>query len=384
MAMPADIIVARPHYVPIQSMSEICVAMSGGVDSSVAALISHRQPGGASGIYAVSWREDGDKDCSSASLDAQDAYSVAASLGMAMRTVDLCADYSDLVFKDFIDQYRQGLTPNPDVLCNSEVKFRGLLEAAMADGAECLVTGHYVGSRPGSDGIELLQATDQAKDQSYFLYRLTQAQLAKARFPLANMRKGEVRDMAARAGLVTCDKKDSTGICFIGERQLRPFLSKWIRTEAGDICTPEGVVLGQHQGACLYTIGQRQGLGIGGQPGGSGAWYVCGKDIAANRLYVVQEHDHPLLLSRSLGTRSLHWIGGEPPEAILQRCSCRLRHGGALVPCSVEADGDSATVRLGTAQRAAAPGQSAVFYHDGVCLGGAIIALGEDGRALAP
>ena len=368
-------------------MTKVCVAMSGGVDSSVAALLGRGQYDHVSGIFAKSWNEDPDDEgCATASLDAQDAYSVAASLGIAVRTLDLCNDYSELVFKDFIEQYRQGFTPNPDILCNSEVKFLGLLNSAMAEGAEYMLTGHYAGSRQTDDGIELLQARDKTKDQSYFLYRLNQEQLARARFPLADMLKTEVRAMAAEAGLVTCDKKDSTGICFIGEKQLRQFLGKWIPGEAGDICTPGGKVIGQHHGACFYTIGQRRGLGIGGlsdTPGDSRAWYVCGKDIASNKVYAVQGHDNPELYCKSVKLHSPHWIAGKiPPEKLLRSCNCRLRHGGKLVPCSLNADSSSVTVRFATAQWAAAPGQSIVFYHGEVCLGGAIIELGVDGQAL--
>ncbi len=358
--------------------------MSGGVDSSVAAMLSCRQAADVRGIFVHSWRDADDKGCAAASLDVQDAYSVAASLGIAIRTLDLCEDYAEAVFKPFIEQYRRGLTPNPDILCNSEVKFRSLLDAATSSGAEYLVTGHYAGIRQTSDCFELVQAADQTKDQTYFLYRLTQRQLSLARFPLADLHKSEVRSMAAAAGLVTCDKKDSTGICFIGEKRLPEFLGQWIDTEQGDICTLEGQVLGQHVGACFYTIGQRQGLGIGGVPGGNGAWYVCGKDMANNNVYAVQGHDHPMLYSQALKLHALHWIATPPAENVLSACTCRLRHGGALVPCRVEASGDSAVVHFATAQRAAAPGQSVVFYHNQVCLGGAIICLGDNGRALIP
>jgi tRNA-specific 2-thiouridylase len=350
----------------------IVVGMSGGVDSSVAALLLKAQGHDVLGIFMKNWEDDADEYCS-ARTDLVDAVAVADRLGIDIEVVNFTSEYKDRVFSEFLAEYRAGRTPNPDVLCNAEIKFRCFLDHAMSMGATRIATGHYARLRHGPTGVELLRGVDTGKDQSYFLYRLDQAQLARAMFPVGELEKTEVRRLARQHGLSVHDKRDSTGICFIGERPFREFLNRYLPTDPGDICTASGEVLGRHMGLMYYTLGQRQGLGIGGRAGGTGkAWYVAGKDLASNRLIVVQGHDHPLLLARRVTAIRLNWIGAAPPPGT--RCTVKTRYRQTDTACHIEhIDPGRCTILCDTPQWAATPGQSAVLYAGDVCLGGGII-----------
>ena len=361
------------------SVQRVTVALSGGVDSSVAALLLKRAGYRVEGVFMRNWHEapetEREEGCAQVALDAQDAYSVAASLGIPVRTLDFSADYRERVFLPFIEEYRAGRTPNPDILCNSEIKFRAFLDHAMQTGADRVATGHYarLGERDGR--IELLTGCDADKDQTYFLHRLDQGQLAHLLFPLGEMDKKTVRALAAEAGLITCDKKDSAGICFIGERRFRRFLERYLPQREGEIRSPEGRRLGHHRGAWFYTIGQRRDLGIGGQSDcPEGAWYIADKDTKRNVIYAVQGAGHPLLHSQELLTEPPHWIAGAPP-ALPLRCLTRIRHRQRPQACTIAAsEAGGCRVRFERPQRAIAPGQSVVFYRGPACLGGAVIA----------
>jgi tRNA-uridine 2-sulfurtransferase len=280
---------------------KIVVGMSGGVDSSVAALLLKRQGYEVVGLFMKNWEDDDDDEYCSTRQDLVDCASVAEVIGIDLEVVNFSAEYKERVFSAFLAEYSAGRTPNPDVLCNAEIKFKAFLDHAMALGATRIATGHYARLREVEGRFELLKARDLSKDQSYFLHRLNQAQLARVLFPLGELNKTEVRQIAKEAGLHNFAKRDSTGICFIGERPFREFLSRYLPAKPGPMRTPEGVTVGEHVGLSFYTIGQRKGVGIGGVRNSSGApWYVCGKDMAKNELVVVQGHDHPSLLSRNL------------------------------------------------------------------------------------
>ncbi len=345
--------------------------MSGGVDSSVAATLLLEQGYRVDGVFMKNWEEDG--PCP-ADQDFRDARSVCDVLGVSLRMVNFSRDYRERVFEHFLGELRAGRTPNPDILCNREIKFRLFLEQALRLGAERIATGHYarIGERNGR--LRLLKARDRNKDQSYFLYTLGQEQLARTLFPLGELEKGEVRAIAARHGLVTHDKRDSTGICFIGKRNFREFLGKFLPASPGEMRTPEGELVGEHSGLMFYTLGQRHGLGIGGRAGSSGEpWYVVGKDPARNLLYVSQG-THPMLFSRSLEADRLHWISGEGVTTPL-RCTARVRYRQEEQECVVtHAEGGRCRVSFDTPQQAVTPGQSIVFYSGEECLGGAVIA----------
>ena len=352
----------------------ITVGMSGGVDSSVAALLLKRAGHDVSGFFMLNW-EDEDSGTSGCHADAdrKDALAVCAKLGIPFRSGNFAAEYRARVFAYFLDEYRAGRTPNPDVLCNREIKFGTFLDAARADGAEKIATGHYARNDCVDGRWRLLRAHDHAKDQTYFLHTLDQQQLGSALFPLGDLDKTEVRRIADEAGLPVAAKKDSTGICFIGERDFRAFLSTYLPAQPGELRTPRGRVLGEHQGAMFYTPGQRSGLHIGGSAEGNGEpWYVVGKDVAANIVYVDQGHDSPWLQSRSLGASGAHWIAGAPHAASFD-CTAMTRYRQPPQACHVEVDGDLCAVRFDATQRAVAPGQSVVFYAGEECLGGAVI-----------
>ncbi len=353
---------------------QVTAALSGGVDSSVAAHLLLQAGHRVEGVFMHNWHEEDARGCESAALDAQDAYSVCATLQIPVRTLDLSVDYWQRVFEPFLEGYRSGDTPNPDVLCNREIKFRALLEQVLKSGADRLATGHYARIGCANERFQLLKGADQNKDQSYFLHLLTQDQLARLLFPLGELCKPQVRSLAAKAGLVTCDKRDSTGLCYIGERNFQDFLGRYLPAHAGEIQTMQGRLLGAHRGAWFYTVGQRHNLGIGGIKGGNGApWYVAAKDVAHNRLYVVQGWDHPLLYCRTVRTGPLHWISGEPPRLPL-RCRAQLRYRQRDQDCWVsEVEHGACEVAFDSAQRAAAPGQSIVFYTGKICLGGGCI-----------
>jgi len=352
----------------------IVVGMSGGVDSSVAALLLKAQGHDVLGLFMKNWEDDDDDEHCSTRQDLVDVASVADVIGIDLEVVNFAAEYKDRVFSDFLREYSSGRTPNPDVLCNAEIKFKAFLDHALALGASRIATGHYAGVREVAGRFELLRGADPAKDQSYFLHRLTQAQLARVVFPLASLRKSEVRRIAREAGLPVHAKKDSTGICFIGERPFREFLNRYLPRAPGPMRTPEGRIVGEHIGLAFYTIGQRSGLGIGGARGGDGApWYVAGKDLAQNELTVVQGHEHPLLRSRALSAADLAWVSGAAPDASLAYGG-KTRYRQADAACRIARLGtDACGVEFDDPQWAVTPGQSVVLYRGEVCLGGGVI-----------
>jgi tRNA-specific 2-thiouridylase len=352
----------------------IVVGMSGGVDSSVAAWLLKRQGYDVVGLFMKNWEDDDDDEYCSTRQDLIDVASVADVIGIDLEVVNFAAEYKDRVFAEFLREYSAGRTPNPDVLCNAEIKFKAFLDRAVAMGASRIATGHYAGVREREGRFELLKGADPTKDQSYFLHRLTQAQLARVVFPLARLRKTEVRRLAREAGLPVAEKKDSTGICFIGERPFREFLNRYLPRKPGPMRTPEGRAVGEHIGLAFYTIGQRSGLGIGGQKDGTGSpWYVAGKDLGANALIVVQGHDHPLLQRNALVAADLAWVAGErPAEDAAYGGKTRYRQADAA--CRIAGFDDGACrVEFDEPQWAVTPGQSVVLYSGEACLGGGVI-----------
>lgn len=359
----------------------VVVGLSGGVDSAVSAYLLKQQGYEVVGIFMKNWEDDDDSEYCSSNQDFVDAASVADVIGIEIEHVNFAAEYKDRVFAEFLREYQAGRTPNPDVLCNAEIKFKAFLDHAMRVGAEKIATGHYARVREREGRFDLLKGLDDSKDQSYFLHRLSQAQLAKSLFPVGELRKTEVRRLAEEIGLPNAKKKDSTGICFIGERPFREFLNRYIRKEPGPIKDPRGRVIGRHQGLSFYTLGQRQGLGIGGvkekgaQRGGGehAPWFVARKDMAANTLWVVQGHDHPWLLSSTLDADDASWVAGEPPPAGAYAAKTRYRQADAA--CRLEqVDDERFGLAFPEAQWAVTPGQSAVLYDGDVCLGGGVIA----------
>jgi tRNA-specific 2-thiouridylase len=349
--------------------TRVIVGMSGGVDSSVAAWLLKHQGFEVVGLFMKNWEDDDEEYCTSRA-DLIDAVSVADLIGIEIEAVNFTQEYRDRVFASFLAEYRAGRTPNPDVLCNAEIKFKAFLDHALSLGAERIATGHYAQVRETDGLFQLLKAEDGTKDQSYFLYRLNQSQLSKTLFPLGSMYKRDVRALARKLGLPNHAKKDSTGICFIGERPFREFLQRYLPTEPGDIVTPEGRVVGTHSGLMYYTIGQRQGLGIGGQ---GEPWYVSGKNLERNELVAVQGHGHPTLLSGALLAADLSWVSARSPHTHwVYGAKTRYRQKDA--PCEVErVDEASCEVRFAEPQWAVTPGQSLVIYESRVCLGGGII-----------
>ena len=352
--------------------SRIVVGMSGGVDSSVAAYLLKQQGHDVLGVFMRNWEDDSD-DCP-ARQDFLDVLAVADVIGLEIDAVNFSAEYKDRVFAYFLSELQAGRTPNPDVLCNAEIKFKAFLDYALAAGAEKMATGHYARLEEREGLTRMLKARDSGKDQSYFLYRLTQPQISRALFPLGDMLKTEVRRIAHDIHLPNAAKKDSTGICFIGERPFRAFLEQHLPKESGKMLTPDGKTVGEHQGLMYYTIGQRQGLGIGGQKDGDGEpWFVAAKDLASNTLIVVQGHAHPLLLSTTLSAGQLNWISGSAPDPD-RRYAAKTRYRQSDVPCRVLAlDDDTLKLEFDTPQWAVTPGQSVVLYDGDVCLGGGII-----------
>ncbi|RRH89104.1 tRNA 2-thiouridine(34) synthase MnmA [Variovorax beijingensis] len=361
----------------------IVVGLSGGVDSAVTAHLLRQQGHEVVGIFMKNWEDDDDSEYCSSNIDFVDAASVADVLGIEIEHVNFAADYKDRVFAEFLREYKAGRTPNPDVLCNAEIKFKAFLDHAMRLGAEKIATGHYARVRrnEATGKHELLKGLDPSKDQSYFLHRLNQAQLSKTLFPVGELHKTEVRRIAEEIGLPNAKKKDSTGICFIGERPFREFLNRYISKEPGPIRDDRGRKLGEHQGLSFYTLGQRQGLGIGGvkEKGaqrGSGdhsPWFVARKDVEKNTLWVVQGHDHPWLLSSALAAGDASWVSGEAP--VPGRYGSKARYRQADAACELEEGGAAAgfSLRFGEPQWAVTPGQSAVLYDGERCLGGGVI-----------
>jgi len=367
----------------------VVVGMSGGVDSSVAAWLLKQQGYEVMGLFMKNWEDDDDSEYCSTRQDWLDAASVADRIGMDIEVVNFAAEYKERVFAEFLREYASGRTPNPDVLCNAEIKFKAFLDHAMDLGAAYIATGHYARVRAvqspehGAHGVryQLLKGLDAGKDQSYFLHRLNQAQLAKTLFPLGELAKTQVRRIAHDLGLANAAKKDSTGICFIGERPFRAFLNRYLPTRPGPMLSLEGERLGSHKGLAFYTLGQRKGLGIGGVKGrdGGGGWYVVRKDVPTNTLYVAQGHAHAWLLSPGLWADQASWIAGSPPADGLYAAKTRYRQADA--PCRLMQDeprDDGGTARFSLAfdhpQWAVTPGQSAVLYDGEVCLGGGVIA----------
>ena len=354
--------------------SRVVVGMSGGVDSSVAAWLLKEQGHEVLGLFMKNWEDDDDDEYCNSREDLIDAVSVADRIGIDIEAVNFSTEYKDRVFHNFLSEYQAGRTPNPDVLCNAEIKFKAFLDHALALGAQHIATGHYAQVREVDGLYQLLKAEDGTKDQSYFLYRLNQLQLSKTLFPLGGLYKRDVRALARKLNFSNHDKKDSTGICFIGERPFREFLNRYLPTQPGEIVSADGTVVGQHIGLMYYTIGQRQGLGIGGRSEGEGdPWYVAGKNQQANRLIVVQGHQHPALLADGLVAADLNWISGRTPHTHwVYGAKTRYRQKDA--PCEIEDVGpDSCEVRFAEPQWAVTPGQSLVVYESRVCLGGGII-----------
>jgi len=352
--------------------TRVIVGMSGGVDSSVSALLLQQQGYAVEGLFMKNWDEDDGTEYCTARRDLEDASRVCERLGITLHTANFAAEYWDNVFSHFLQEYEAGRTPNPDILCNREIKFRVFMEYAEVLGADLIATGHYVRRVPAESGALLLKGLDRNKDQSYFLHAVPAGALAKSLFPIGEMEKAAVRRLAERHGLVTHDKKDSTGICFIGERRFRDFLQQYLPARPGTIETPDGQLLGEHHGLMFHTLGQRQGLGIGGVRGAIDApWYVAGKDLSRNVLIVVQG-DHPLLYSRRLYTGDIFWINGAPP-ALPLACRAKTRYRQPDQDCTVQRCDQGYEVLFNQPQRAVTPGQSVVFYAEDICLGGGVI-----------
>jgi tRNA-specific 2-thiouridylase len=367
---------------------KVVVGLSGGVDSAVSAWLLKQQGHEVVGIFMKNWEDDDDSEYCSSRQDFLDAAAVADVIGIAIEHVNFAAEYKDRVFAEFLREYQAGRTPNPDVLCNAEIKFKAFLDHAMRLGAEKIATGHYARTHFNSatQRHELLKGLDPLKDQSYFLHRLNQAQLAKTLFPVGELPKAEVRRIAAEIGLPNAKKKDSTGICFIGERPFREFLNRYLQSKPGPIKNDSARIIGKHMGLSFYTLGQRQGLGIGGvkekgaaRGGGAHApWFVARKDMGTNTLYAVQGHDHPWLLAHGLVFDNTAWVAGAPPSPGSYTAKTRYRQQDAACTLMTEATPDAFRLRFAAAQWAVTPGQSAVLYDGEVCLGGGIITQAEE------
>jgi len=354
--------------------TRVIVGMSGGVDSSVTALLLMQQGYQVEGLFMKNWDEDDGTEYCTAKADLADAQQVCDTLGIRLHSANFAAEYWDNVFEYFLAEYKAGRTPNPDILCNREIKFKVFIEYAKILGADLIATGHYVRRQDQDGHTYLLKGLDNNKDQSYFVHAVGEAEFARTLFPVGELQKPEVRAIAEQHGLITHNKKDSTGICFIGERRFSDFLQQYLPAQAGDIITPTGDVIGQHQGLMYHTMGQRQGLGIGGVKDAPDApWYVVDKDLENNRLLVVQGQDHPLLFHRYLTASNAHWINAAPSSGTLQ-CMAKTRYRQPDQACSVHLEEDGRLqVSFDQPQRALTPGQSIVFYEGERCLGGAVI-----------
>ena len=355
------------------SQTKIIVGMSGGVDSSVSALLLKEQGYQVEGLFMKNWEEDDGTEYCTAKKDLADAQAVANKLNIPLHCANFAAEYWDNVFEHFLEEYRTGRTPNPDILCNREIKFKAFLDYASLLGADLIATGHYVRTDERNGKTTLLKGLDPNKDQSYFLHRVSKKEFARTLFPVGNIEKSEVRAIAERAGLVTAKKKDSTGICFIGERRFKDFLQQYLPAQPGVIEDLESEVLGEHSGLMYHTVGQRQGLGIGGLAHHDNApWYVVDKDIERNVLLVAQGKNHPALLKSCLYTNDIFWISGEHPTMPLH-CTAKIRYRQADQSCTVKPADSGFRVEFDQLQRAITPGQSVVFYTDDECLGGGVI-----------
>ncbi|MGH6642633.1 MAG: tRNA 2-thiouridine(34) synthase MnmA [Bradyrhizobium sp.] len=363
------------------SGTRVVVGMSGGVDSSVAAWLLKQQGYEVIGLFMKNWEDDDDEEYCSTRQDLIDAAAVADVIGVPLEAVNFAAEYKDRVFAEFLREYSAGRTPNPDVLCNAEIKFKAFLDHALALGADHIATGHYARVRRNEAGeFELLRGLDRSKDQSYFLHRLNQAQLARTLFPVGELEKSEVRKLAHEIGLANAAKRDSTGICFIGERPFREFLNRYLPMSPGPIRSADGTIIGEHVGLAFYTLGQRKGIGIGGRKDGSGdAWFVARKDMATNTLWVVQGHDHPWLMTDRISVIDASWVTAAPAAGT--RLAAKTRYRQADAECVVTAvDADCFELAFTEPQWAATPGQSAVLYRGEVSLGGGVIATASGPR----
>ncbi len=354
--------------------TKVIVGMSGGVDSSVSALLLKEQGYQVEGLFMKNWEEDDNDEYCAAAEDLKDAQSVANKLGIVLHTINFAAEYWDNVFEYFLDEYRAGRTPNPDIICNKEIKFKAFLEFAAEElGADYIATGHYAQKHFSDGHWQLHRGFDNNKDQSYFLYTLGEQQIAQTLFPIGHLPKPEVRELAKQHDLITHDKKDSTGICFIGERKFNDFLSRYLPAQPGIIQTAEGEPIGEHQGLMYHTLGQRKGLLIGGKKEhGDDPWYVVDKDVEHNILIVGQGAEHPKLYSKGLLAKQLHWVDRKGPQES-REMTVKTRYRQDDITCTVTPKGDILEVIFNTPQKAVTPGQSAVFYQGDVCLGGGII-----------
>ncbi|MDH3355518.1 MAG: tRNA 2-thiouridine(34) synthase MnmA [Chromatiales bacterium] len=357
----------------------IIVGLSGGVDSSVAVHLLQNGTDSVRALFMKNWEEDDTEEYCTATEDLSDAQAVADKLEVELLTMNFASEYWDRVFEHFLTEYRAGRTPNPDILCNKEIKFKAFLDHAIELGADKIATGHYarVGHLDGE--YQLLRGIDTNKDQSYFLYTLNQHQLSHSLFPVGELEKPKVREIAHELELVTHDKKDSTGICFIGERRFKDFLARYLPAQPGEIQTPEGEIIGHHSGLMYHTLGQRQGLGIGGLKNYSeDPWFVAQKNLESNVLIAVQGHDHPLLFSNQLTASQLHWVSDHPPETG-RPITAKVRYRQGDQPCIIThiSNNEIASVHFDEPQRAVTPGQSIVFYDGERCLGGGIIETTE-------
>ena len=351
----------------------VIVGISGGVDSSVTALLLLEQGYEVEGLFMKNWEEDDTEAYCSAEEDLSDAQSVCNQLKIKLHTVNFSSEYWDRVFKYFLEEYQSGRTPNPDIMCNKEIKFKAFLDYAIDLGADYIATGHYARIQQTDSHYHMLKGVDNNKDQTYFLYTLGQEQLSRSLFPVGELDKSKVRELAEKANFTTARKKDSTGICFIGERKFKAFLQRFLPAQPGNIVDPEGQVIGEHSGLMYYTLGQRQGLGIGGiNTASNEPWFVVDKDLDKNELIATQGHNHALLLKPHLQASQLHWVIGSPPSQAFS-CKAKIRYRQTEQACTVTLTDTGCDVTFDEAQRAITPGQSIVFYDGEDCLGGGII-----------